>query len=558
MGLTRHPRSTRGFSLPFILIAAMILLIGGLMLVMRSSDGLLSILMQGESSDARDAAETGLTRILAELNRPRNRGLLVSPGSTRDAEGYLWTGADAAASRNPCLPRARDSSSAAGQDPEAPDLTGNASIGFSATVPRTYNEVLLNADGQVVSDRQQAVKAYRLLSVRRWPLLSSDDQPSLRIFEAEGRGSVVLIVEGSALRNGRTISRVRLEEELQLVPKCCDVSFGGAHGDSAYAPDSQGRSLCLSAGWGFVAGMAQNGSGAMTINGVTTIADTSGQIVNPLFCFATSTQDCQFNPTSTDYSLRLVQPTLRAVRSNPVIEATTMGSIGRDSAPQPYPSATSPQPFLHCSIPGVTPGSLRQCPQNKVTINAAVADDEALLPRNEANQIYCRVGNYPAQDEPEAASALHCNIAQLDYSQLSIEVTGTATRALRLYFPQTGDVIRSTGGGSLEHRSLAAHFALFGCSGCTSQAVRLSGSAAGLNLFAWFPRGDVTVAGASGYQGVLWANTITSSGGVTWAIPPAAVLGALELAGFGLEGERNPPAFDWVARSVRSFRWLGL
>lgn len=40
-------------------------------------------------------------------------------------------------------------------------------------------------------------------------------------------------------------------------------------------------------------------------------------------------------------------------------------------------------------------------------------------------------------------------------------------------------------------------------------------------------------------------------------MPAAAVAAALELAGFGLEGERNPPNYDWVARSTRSFRWFG-
>lgn len=250
MGRPRAFLFGRGFALPFVLIAAAILLVGGLMLAMRSSDGLLSILLQGESGDARDAAETGITRILGELNRPRNRGLLIRAGSAPDSDGYLWTSADAAASRNPCLPR-ETSDVGSGVDANAPDLTTNPSLGFrsagsSSSDPQGYSEVLLDAEGQVVSDRQRAVKAYRLLAVRRWPLRTTDDQPSLRLFDAAGRGTVVLTVEGSALRNGRVISRVRLEEELQLVPKCCGVSFGGAHGSTVYGPDSQGESVCVS------------------------------------------------------------------------------------------------------------------------------------------------------------------------------------------------------------------------------------------------------------------------------------------------------------------------
>lgn len=545
------------------------------MLALRSSDGLLSVLLQAESSDARDAAETGITRILGELNRPRNRGLLVKDGSAKDPDGYLWD-RDAAAFRNPCLPR--DSATTTGEDPDAPDVAddpddpndpddpfhpANPSIGFRAqpagsTDSPAYNMVLLNAAGAVVSEPDQAVKSYRLLSVKRQPLRTTDDdddRPSLRLFDANGRGTVVLTVEGSAWRNGRVISSVQLQEELQLVPKCCGVSFGGAHGDSDYQPDDQGESVCVSDGWGVVAGMAQNGSGSMTINGVTTIVDASGNSVNPLYCVAASTQECSFNPTSTDFTLRLVSPVLPPVRTNPVRADSLVGSITRDAVPQDYLTAGSQRPFLSCTTAGVTPASLKQCPDGKVTINAA-ADDSGLPG-------HCKTGNY--QVAPEASDALHCNLSELDYSQLTIEVVGTDSstggRALRLYFPVApaggGDVIRSTGGGTLRHEGEASRFALFGCADCAGQAVKLAGSAEGLHLFAWFPRGTVTVAGASEYQGVIWANRITSNGGVAWTVPSASVISALQLARFGLEGDLNPPLFDWVARSVRAFRWLG-
>ncbi|WP_231597282.1 hypothetical protein [Synechococcus sp. CBW1004] len=73
------------------------------MLALRSGDGLLSVLLQAESSDARDAAETGITRIVGELNKPHNRGLLVKAGSLADEEGYLWSSDDAKV-LSPCPP----------------------------------------------------------------------------------------------------------------------------------------------------------------------------------------------------------------------------------------------------------------------------------------------------------------------------------------------------------------------------------------------------------------------------------------------------------------------
>jgi hypothetical protein len=56
MGRLRPVRSRSGFSLPFVLLAALVVLLGGLMLALRSSDGLLSTLLQRETNDARDAA----------------------------------------------------------------------------------------------------------------------------------------------------------------------------------------------------------------------------------------------------------------------------------------------------------------------------------------------------------------------------------------------------------------------------------------------------------------------------------------------------------------------
>ena len=92
------------------------------MLANRSSDGVISVAFQRESSDARDAAETGMTRILGELNREQNRGLLAKAGYKDDGDSYLWSTDDAAASRNPC-------------SATSSDLTTNPNLGFSSTAP---------------------------------------------------------------------------------------------------------------------------------------------------------------------------------------------------------------------------------------------------------------------------------------------------------------------------------------------------------------------------------------------------------------------------------------
>ena len=108
-------------------------LLGGLMLADRASDGVISAAFQRDSSDARDAAETGVTRIVGELNRPQNRGLLAKKTSGADPASYRWSGEDADASVNSCI----------GATGGRPNLENNASLGYAANAP--YNRVLLDA-----------------------------------------------------------------------------------------------------------------------------------------------------------------------------------------------------------------------------------------------------------------------------------------------------------------------------------------------------------------------------------------------------------------------------
>lgn len=544
-------RSPAGFSLPLALVGALVVLIGGLMLANRGGDGLLSVAFQRDSIDARDAAETGFTRILGELNRPRNRGLLAKAGSAADSSGYRWSAADANASASFCPSSSSDLTSA--------NSSAGLNLGYSNG---SYGWVYLGADGQRLSSANglapaAAVKAYRLLWVDRQPLRdAATGKPTLRIFQSGGRGRVRLAVEGMALRRGQVIGTARLEEELQLVPKCCGVPFGGEHGNVDYGPDADGRSVCIPQSWGFVAGAAQNDSGSLTIHGATTIVNDASPAtsINPLLCIASSTAQCSFDPTSSGFTLETVPPLLPPVAEHPVA-GTPLGTIDPDTAPTTPATASAGSSFLRCTqATTTTVDSLKDCPGKEVTIDASAT----ALPSSPA---FCLAGDHEPKGAPDGTAELHCNLAVLDYGQLTVTVEGTAAQPLRFYFPNAGDVVRATGSASLSHAvgsgGDATDFSLFGCPSCTSQTVKLAGGAAGLELFAWFPKASITLGGSASYTGVVWGNSITSNGGVSWTVPAAAVAAALELAGFGLEGERNPPNYDWVARATRSFRWFG-
>ena len=547
----RRPNNSHqedGFSLSLVLVASLMVLLGGLMLVDRSSDGMISAAFQRDSSDARDAAETGMTRIVGELNRPQNRGLLAKKTSGADPTSYRWTKADADASVNPCL----------GVTSGQPDLENNPSLGYAANAP--YNRVLLNANGQVVSNLSQATKAYQLLWVKRQPLAD------LRIFQPTGRGKVVLAVEGSALRNGQTLSSVRLEEELQLVPKCCGVPFGGAHGNVNYGLDSNGASICIAANWGFLAGAAENNTGYIKINGITTIetGGSNSQPVNPLICIGNSTPNCVFDPTSTPYTLQVAAVDLNRVAQVPTPAPAGVGRIEQGGDVLSADIKDTPQAFATCHstkaidqsnlgstiVPGCTTLGTKA-----VVLNAAVDMSST------TNNNYCKTHD----SDGDGSDELHCVLGVLDYSDFNIKVIGTSVRPLRLYFPNPGTVISSGGGKTLEHSGGAkiTDLSLFGCPSCGAQVVSLAGGASSLDLFAWFPQGVVTISGTTSYSGVLWANQITSSGSVTWVVPGSGVAQAMDLAGHGVPpnpatpSATNPLVFDWVARAIEGFRWYG-
>jgi hypothetical protein len=532
-----------------VLVAALMVLLGALMLANRSSDGVISAAFQRESGDARDAAETGITRILGELNREPNRGLLAKAGSAADGSSFLWSEADATGSRNFC-------------GATTSDLTTNPNLGFSNTAP--YNRVLLDADGQVVSDPSQATKAYRLLWVRRQPLQDADGQPLLKIFQADGHGTVVLAVEGSGLRNGATISSVRLEKELQLVPKCCQAPFGGAHGNVFYGYDANYNSACFPfgvGGWGILGGAAQTNTGSMEINGVTTIQtdDSTPKIINPLYCIATSPAGCTFQPTSTPYTVQLAPPVLPAVPTNPVVAAGTRGLIERSGGTLSSDIKSSANAFAQCqTLAGELVVNCKAADTQLVVLNAGVN----MAGSNADRPSYCALHDSNADGTEE----LHCNLSKLDYSAFQVRVL-TSSRPLRLYFPLSGTVMAGGGSSILEHVKApggnTTDLSLYGCASCGSQVATIAGGVDTLDLFAWFPNGTVTIGGNASYSGVLWANTITSNGGVTWTVPGSGVAAALDMAGLGIPTDglsptdQNPPVFDWVARATQSFRWFG-
>ena len=156
--LGRRAAGSEGFVLPFVILAALLMSVGTLAMANRSGMGFMGAVFHGLSFDAQEAAEIGMNRIIGELNRKENRGLLRSKGST--VESVLWTSADAATVHRSRCP-----------DVNSSDLATNPNIGYPAgtSAPSTYNPVYVRPDGTISSTAQGANRAYRLVSVTRRP-----------------------------------------------------------------------------------------------------------------------------------------------------------------------------------------------------------------------------------------------------------------------------------------------------------------------------------------------------------------------------------------------------
>lgn len=546
--LLRHAaaRRSEGMILPFVILAVLVMAVGSLAIANRSSLGTLGTVYQSLSFDAQEAAETGMNRIISELNRPRNRGLLRSKGTSVDSSA-LWTGSEAASLHTSRCPGTG-----------APDLASNPSIGYPASgSAAVYSTVYLHNDGSVSTSASSnasgsasaASRAYRLVSVTRRP------ESELTIFQAMSApaGTVTLEVEGRALNaSGATTAVTTLRKVFQLVPKCCGTSFGGVHGNVDYRRPASASSayVCLRdnmLGLGLVGGTGSS-TGTFTLSGSISVntASTPPVPISTVYCLADTSGTCTITDNSKDTSVDLINPR----PSNFPVARTYPGGSTTDPAPgvlqKPSPATSSTSAFLYCI------DNTNQCRQ------WAVNADAAAVPAN------CT----------QSSTETHCYYASLDYKGDDVYFL-TNSRKLRLYFVSSGKIMDGSGNSGIHHcktlssgnsptcsgtRPSTADLAIFGCNSCGVQSYDWKGTPDVLNAFIYIPNGDASLAGDASFQGVLWTNKISSVGNVSWVVPGSGLQDVMELMGLlaarGSSPTANPLLFDYVARATSSFRWI--
>ena len=545
-----------------VILTAVMLTVGGLALANRSSQGLLGSVFQSYGLQAREAAEIGMNRIVSELNRQGNRGLLRARDTS--VETGLWNSADAALFHTSKCPGALSN-----------DLATNPNLAYQAPANGSYGLVYVRNDGSISSSATGARRAYRLITSVRPP------ESELTVFQElpAGKGELSLEVEGRSLRSdGSIASTVRLRKTFQLIPKCCGVPFGGAHGNAVYTGASYGASnaACLNfssmLGLGLLGGTGST-TGEMRITGSSSI--TNGTVpINDVYCLADANGSCVV-PGNTVVKVNLIHPRPNDFPPAKVfpasLEPVTAGEMKR---PQP----NDKNGFIRCLTDG---DALSTDPEYNTTSNKKKCIQwgvDATLSNTAQFPNYCKLLN----------GEVHCKLKSLDYKGTDVVFFTSATRKLRLYFvqaapdpPNASDPILAggTGNNGIHHcRSIqsisapanqitcatplpsTADLAMFGCNSCGVQTVDFKGTPDVANLFAYFPNGIFTLSGTPTFQGVLWANKILSNGNVNWIVPSAGLIDVMTYMGFlpqnAISTTPNPILFDYVARSTNRFRWL--
>jgi len=221
---SHHEPGTAGYSLPLVIVAALILIAGTAVLANRAGMGLLSSIFQNQSWESREAAEIGMSQFVSELNKETNRYLMLK--RTGDDAG-IWTN-----SYNAFVKATRTNPCAAATEPSYVNLDPRE--GSDTAKDTAYGTWYIQNDGKITRAQGSATRGFRLTGVTRQEITTSGSPLNIYTNRPSGTGKLVLKVQGFAYRNGTQVAESELEKEFELVPKCCKVSFGAAHGGLDY------------------------------------------------------------------------------------------------------------------------------------------------------------------------------------------------------------------------------------------------------------------------------------------------------------------------------------
>jgi hypothetical protein len=375
---------TAGGEQGFSLALALLVVLGALSAALAITGRTLSNRQARQQLDAgltaRNAAEIGMTRIIAELNRPRNRRLLVNAPQL------------GASGRTVSQIQSDDSlRSACNADGVAADISTFGSFNSGAvlnnevTVPNTggrlrYTLVAVNNGNPADNFFEQGADG------NANPAFRLDVGTNVSPFEAGVSGEITLDVRGRVVDNGTETSRYNLRKTFAVIPKCCGGSFGGFNSDGTarWGNDTNTSSCGVASGYGLILGARRdhltdsNTRGSLstllavylerTVGGSTTETN-----VSRVYCTVNTNSpvpsDC---PLTSSLSIVRTSLTLKNILLPPVPFAASSGSFAF-SADQPTvgtSGASTTQIPSNFRSPATVPGyaRMRVCDANIASI----------------------------------------------------------------------------------------------------------------------------------------------------------------------------------------------
>ena len=518
----------------YVLTATLILIAATATLLNQSTSSMLGSIFQGQSLQARHVARSGMAYLISQINKEKNRHLLVLPEKLKilndNADSTLWT--EATTNHfNPCA-----TNTAQGQSSQISPSLSDLNINSNGS----SNFFYLSNEGTVTTTPTATdTRAFRIINrpnskdlkiplKTRTALSLLDDTKNSGIF----RLSVEAVVYRNSQRN-EIISRTILQEDFSVVPKCCKAPFGRhwdpvnnsykGHGNGNYAINrfDLSSNACMpnvvdTSGFGIVL-ISGNTSGFITASAGATIMNSDEEDVNPIYCITSNPRN-QCTATDND-------------SGNPMKSL----DIQLQTLPT-YPGSWGGSNPLRALVPCT---SLTNCPSNA---SGASGDDQLMQYKKIGDhwKTIFNAKNISSTSNLPSNCILHKNDVHCIYSGINVGaedlhlVSGENTGRIRFYFPRAGNVVTQTGSGFLRHCKVEdcrlggtgsvvsniSDASFFGCSTqqsafeCGPQTFNIKGSRETSRFFIFAPKAVVNITGRDRdiFEGVIWANGIDLTG----------------------------------------------
>ena len=326
----------------FSLALALLVVLGGLFTTLAITSRTIGSRQVRDSNDksfsARNAAEIGMTRIISELNRPRNRRLLVNaPQLGANGQTVAQIGA------NDSLRSLCAIANGAGADLSTNGTfnSGNA-LNNEVTIPNTngrlrYTLVAVSNGPAADNLAQQDASGNANTAFR----VSVGNQVSPAVPGVSGR--ITLSVRGRVVDGTTETSRYNLRKTFAVIPKCCGGSFGGVKSDGTlglWGNDANTSTCGVASGYGLILGSRRDLTNSDTKGSLSTRlavllertidGSTTSSTVNRVYCTVPTSA-----PVATDCPLT---SSVSVVATNLTLKDITLPSL-------PFPSNTGTYAF---------------------------------------------------------------------------------------------------------------------------------------------------------------------------------------------------------------------